>query len=299
MRNQMTTQLPNPPETRPSWAPVKERLSTEDFDRLGELITSTWGIKMPQAKKEMLEGRLTKRLRALGLSKLSDYCAYLFSPEGQQNEILHVIDVVSTNKTDFFREPESFNIMVDMVLPQLVKQGVGRESPFMIWSAGCATGEEPYTMAMFLEAFAEKNIGRPFSYLVLATDISVSALDIARRGVYKAERIAPVPLDYRHKYLLRGKRERKKEVRVCPRLRSRVKFRQMNLMTDFGLRELMDAIFCRNVIIYFDRPTQEKLFCRFCHQLKPGGFIFIGHSETLHGMQLPLEQVAPTVYRKI
>lgn len=274
-------------------------LSEKDFQRLGELIHSTWGIKMPPAKKGMLQGRLVKRLRLLGMTSLDDYCRYLFSSEGQLNELLHVIDVVSTNKTDFFREPDSFEHLVSVVLPKLISdKGIGLKRKLMIWSAGCATGQEPYTMAMFLSEFSRKFPGLQFDYQILATDISVSALEKAKRAIYPHGLAGAIPLEFRQKYLLRSRSRDDDLIRIRPELRSKVRFRQLNLMESFGMRELVDVIFCRNVIIYFDRQTQEKLFLRFSEQLRPKGYIYIGHSETLHGMDLPLQQVAPTIYCK-
>ena len=279
---------------------IELSISDHDFSRISKLIHTTWGIKMPPSKKSMLQGRLSKRLRLLGIDSLDNYCRYLFSPEGQQNELMHVIDVVSTNITDFFREPNSFVHLIRQALPELtVKNGAGIRNTFMVWSAGCSSGEEPYTIAMFMEEFSQNYPGLMFDYFVLATDISISALDKAKRAVYPHDRADAIPMELRRKYLLRSRNADKDMIRIRPELRGRVGFRQLNLMEDFGFRELMDVIFCRNVIIYFDRQTRERLFMRFCGQLKPNGYIYIGHSESLQGMDLPLQQVAPTIYRKV
>jgi chemotaxis protein methyltransferase CheR len=273
-------------------------MSDRDFNNLSAFIYDSCGIKLTPAKKIMLESRLSKRLKNHGMHSFRDYCEYLFSPQGMQNELVHMIDMVTTNKTDFFREPAHFSYLVENTVPELINlHGAGSARMLGVWSAGCSTGEEPYTIAMVLNDLNEKYRG--FSYMVLATDISTKVLDIAKLGVYSEDKVAPVPDPLKRRYLMRGKGSRQGMIRIAPELRERVKFRRLNFMeNDFGMREPMDIIFCRNVIIYFDRITQEKLLKRFCRHLVPGGYIFMGHSETLQGMDLPLVPVAPTVYRK-
>jgi len=246
----------------------------------------------------MLTGRLNKRLRALGLTGFNEYCEFLFSPQGREEEMVHLINAVTTNKTDFFREPSHFNYLIQSAIPDLQKlHRIDLRRKLRIWSAGCSTGEEPYTLAMVL---AEIQEAQPrFRYEILATDISARVLDVARRAVYPMDRIEPVSAQYRKKYLLKGQDRRNPQVRIVPELRKRVRFGRLNFMDDdFGLREKVDIIFCRNVIIYFDKPTQEKLMAKFCHYLNPGGYLFLGHSESLHGYDMPLVPVAPTIYRK-
>lgn len=274
-------------------------MSDRDFHRLGEFIYGSCGIKMPDSKKVMLEARLRKRLRDLEIGSFAEYCDFIFSPGGSQNEIVHMIDLVTTNKTDFFREPRHFEYLVATALPELIEsRGADTRRRLMVWSAGCSTGEEPYTLAMVLSDYAETCPG--FQFLILATDISTRVLEKAKRAIYEEEKIEPVPWEMKRKYLLRGRDSKKGLVRIVPGLRETVKFRRLNFMQgDFGMREPLDIIFCRNVIIYFDRPTQERLLNRFCRHLNDGGYVFMGHSETLHGLDVPLVQVSPTVYRKI
>ncbi|GBE02727.1 chemotaxis protein methyltransferase [bacterium BMS3Bbin06] len=278
----------------------KTTLSTKEFTRLGEFIQTECGIKMSASKKTMLEARLRKRLRCLDMESFSEYCDYLFSPRGVKNELIHMIDVVTTNKTDFFREPAHFDYLFHTALPELIaSRGSGIRKKLMLWSAGCSTGEEPYTLSMVLSEFAESHPGSAINYMILATDISTKVLEQAKLGIYEYDKIEPIPMEFRKKYLLRGKDRGKKLIRIIPELRTVIKFRRLNFMEgDFGMREPMDIIFCRNVIIYFDRPTQEILLNRFCRHLRPGGYIFMGHSETLHGLNVPLVQAAPMVYRK-
>ncbi|MEJ2184218.1 MAG: protein-glutamate O-methyltransferase CheR [Nitrospirota bacterium] len=274
------------------------RLSDGEFRLLGGFIQETLGIKMPPVKKTLLEGRLQKRLRLLGLQSFSDYCTYLFSSEGMTQEAVHMLDTVTTNKTEFFREGIHFRYLRNMVLPQLVgMRAYGPGRPLRVWSAGCSTGEEPYTIAMALNEYAEQNGGLHFS--VLATDVSSRALEKARCGIYEEEKISPVSEEMRGKYFLRSKDRAKCLVKVVPELRERVVFTRVNLMDeDYGLTEPVEVIFCRNVMIYFDRPTQRRLVKKLCGHLIAGGYVFIGHSETLNGLSVPLVQVAPTLYRK-
>lgn len=275
-------------------------MSYKEFRRLSQFIEEHLGIKMPDVKKTMLESRLQKRLRHLGLSSFSEYCDYLFSDEGIESELVHMIDMVTTNKTDFFREPGHFDYLIRKALPELVKsQGAGITRRFTLWSAGCSTGEEPYTLAMVLSEFRLKYPGLGFEFMILATDISTRVLETASKGIYEEERIAPVPQALRKRYLLRGRDNSRGLVRIVPELRGHVRFRRLNFMEgDFGMREPLDIIFCRNVFIYFDKPTQESILRRFCMHTRPGGYIFIGQSETLNNMDLPLERVNPSVYRK-
>jgi chemotaxis protein methyltransferase CheR len=244
----------------------------------------------------MLEGRLRKRLRILNLESSADYCSYVFSGTGHPEEIQHLIDVVTTNKTDFFRESRHFDYLLDVAVPALIGNGVATRN-LLVWSAGCSTGEEPYTLAMVLSDYAERN--NRFRFQLLASDISTQVLEHAQRGIYKSELLKPVPADLRRKYLMRSKDRGSQLQRIVPELRRLVEFRRLNLMdNDFGIDAPMDVIFCRNVIIYFDAPTRASLLNRFSRQLRPGGYLFLGHSETLNGLDVPLMSVGPTVYRK-
>lgn len=276
-------------------------LSDKDFRRLSAFIYEECGINLPPSKKTMVEGRLRKRLRSLKMTSFPQYCDYVFSREGLETETVSMIDVVTTNKTDFFREPEHFDHLLGRVIPEMVyTNGLGIRTPLNIWSAACSTGEEPYTLAMVLDQFAEKCPG--FQFSILATDISTIVLEKAKRAIYESEKIAPIPSIARRKYLLKSKDKSKGLVRIAPELRSLVRFRRLNLMDDdFGIAEPMAIIFCRNVIIYFDKQTQEKLLNRLCQVLMPGGYLFMGHSETLHGLNVPLVHPArgmTTIYRR-
>jgi len=273
-----------------------QSLPDREFKRLAEFIYSECGIKLPPAKKTMLEARLHKRLRVLGMDSYSAYCDYLFTQSGMDNELICLIDTVTTNTTEFFREPKHFDILVQKVLPDYLRRHSISE-PLRLWSAGCSSGEEPYTLAMVLSEYARQNQG--FRFSILATDISTQVLERAMRATYPDEKLSNVSMEYKKRYMLRGKNRCTGLIRFNQEVRSHITFQRLNFMEEFSFDKPRHIIFCRNVIIYFDRKTQENLLSRFCNSLEPGGNLFIGHSESITGMDLPLTPVAPTVYRKI
>lgn len=269
-------------------------MSDKVFQRLSLYIHERVGIKLPPSKRTMLEARLQKRLRVLNYPSYESYVDFVFSDDGMDQELRNLIDVVTTNTTEFFREPKHFDYLVGNVLPDWMRTNGSRK--LSIWSAGCSIGMEPYTLGMVLSDFSEQYHG--FSYHILATDISSRALQTAVKAVYEEERINSIPDRLCKKYLLRSKDRNKKLIRIAPEIRREIEFQRLNFMERFSFKTPMDIIFCRNVIIYFDKPTQERLFKQFCECLRPGGYLFIGHSESLAGMSLPLTQAAPTVYRR-
>lgn len=227
------------------------------------------------------------------LASFEEYRKYLCSTKGAKTEVVHFMDEVTTNKTDFFREPSHFDFLSTKALPALASS----HRKIRIWSAGCSTGEEPYTLAMVLSEFVER---KGLSFSILATDISTKVLEKAKRAVYSHERIESVPPTLRKKYLLKGKGDREGLIRIKPELRSKVEFMRLNLMDPgFELTEPVQVIFCRNVMIYFDQLTQKNLVRKFCMCLPQNGYLFTGHSEMLHGFNLLLTQIAPTIYRRI
>lgn len=230
----------------------------------------------------------------MSMRSFSEHWDYVFSLKEGMAELSTMVDLVTTNKTDFFREPMHFEYLFEKTLPELA---ANNKKKVRLWSAGCSTGEEPYTLAMVLSEFAERHRG--FFFSILATDLSGHALETAKSGVYEMERAGPVPWEFKKKYLLKSKDPKRGLVRIAPELRYLVEFRRLNLMDmDYGLRESVDIIFCRNVIIYFDRDTQEKLVNRFWRSLAPGGYLFIGHSESLSSLDVPMSMAAPTICKK-
>ena len=275
--------------------PVATALSLRCFNRFAHYITGELGIKMPESKMTMMQSRLLRRSRELRLDSVDEYGKYFFaSPNGEEREYL--INAITTNKTDFFREPEHFEYLVRTALPSL-RAGVDpRMSRLNVWSAACSSGEEPYTLAMILSEYALKNAGLNFA--ILGTDISTKVLEEGRRAVYEEAQTAPVPAPLSRKYLLRSKDRSSGLVRVTPALREKVSFHQLNFMEDnYRVQDNFDIIFCRNVLIYFDRKTQESVICKICRNLNPGGYLFVGHSESLSGMDVPVHPVTTAVYR--
>lgn len=270
-------------------------ISKRNFDRLAHFIYDYSGIKMPPTKLTMLEGRLRRRLRATGKSNFDAYCDYLFKEDGLDHEAIYLIDAVTTNKTDFFREPNHFTFMTKQALPDLARQGVRN---IRSWSSACSTGAEPYTIAMVLSEFVGHRTD--LNYAILATDLSTEVLQTAQKGIYPVEMVDPVPPDLRNRYVMRSVSKERREVRIVPKLRSKVAFARMNLMDEkYNIGDPVHIIFCRNVMIYFDKDTQAGVLTRLCECLAPGGYLFIGHSESVGGFNLPLKTVANTVFQRI
>jgi len=272
-------------------------LSNADFQRLRSLVYSESGINLGADRRVMLEIRIRRRLRKLDIASFAEYCDFVFGREGKQRELTHLIDAVTTNKTDFFREAGHFDFLASKALPELTQRH-GLHHPLLAWSAGCSTGEEPYTLGMVLNEYALTHPG--FQFRILATDICTEVLKKASLAIFKSDLVAPVPHELRRKYFLRSRDSGSDLLRIVPELRERVEFRQLNFMDDdFGIRETPDIIFCRNVIIYFDRATQQRIVRKLFRHLAPGGYFFAGHSESLQGMDLPLTAADLAVYRKV
>jgi len=274
-------------------------MTDSEFRRLSEFISAECGIKMPPTKKVMLEARLRKRLRHHEMNSFKEYCDYLFSPRGMKNELIHMINVVTTNKTDFFRETAHFEYILEKVLPLSIETSqAGFKRKFFAWSVGCSTGEEPYSLAIILSEFAENHPG--FKFEILASDISTRVLNAAYCGIYKEKNIACIPTYLKKKYFLRSKDKTRGLVKVAPELREMITFKRLNLMDeDLGIKDHLDIILFRNVLIYFDKHNQEAVLNRLCSYLRPGGYLFVGHSETLTGLSVPsLQHENPTIYRR-
>ena len=275
-------------------------LNQPDFEELREFVYQQTGISLGPEKKVMVEGRLRKRMRLLNIQTYHEYLEFLFSPAGIKSESDLFINAITTNKTDFFREEKHFDYLINCALPEI---SAGRprgyqQKQYSIWSAGCSSGEEPYTLAIVLSELAESD--HTVTYSLCATDISTEMLQIASKGVYDFERIQDIPEPLLKKYFLRGKGAHEGFVRIESRLRKIIQFYRINLLSipkDF--HPPFDVIFCRNVLIYFDRQTQRRVVQNMLEYLQPGGYLFIGHSETLTGLDLPLIRATSTVYKKI
>lgn len=275
-----------------------DTLSLKEFLKIQRYVKEHLGINLHEGKRVMVETRLRKRLKDLSIFSFKEYCEYLFSKEGGKQEHDLLIDVITTNKTDFFREPHHFDFLTTKIIPELIKKyGTGYKPS--LWSAACSKGAEPYTIAIVLEDYRARNPKWSGEYNLLATDISLEILQDAQRAVYSEEEIEPVAKYLRHRYLLKSKDPTKKLVRIAPEVRKKVLFRRLNLMDNFKSTEKMDVIFCRNVLIYFDKATQNQVIEKLLHNLKRGGYLLMGHSETLEVGKFSVENSAPSIYRKL
>jgi chemotaxis protein methyltransferase CheR len=276
-------------------SPPHDGLSDKNFRRLAELIHGYSGIKMPAGKRTMLEGRLRRRVRITGAAGLDDYCRRLFEEDGLDGELVALMDVVTTNKTEFFREPSHFDFLRDRGLAMLVTPD---RPKLKAWSAACSIGAEPYSLAMVIEEHLAQGRRRG-DYSILCTDLCTEVLEEAITGIYPAAMIEPVPAELRRKYLMRARDRDRPVVRITPQLRSHLFFSRLNLMDEaYPVDEDLDMIFCRNILIYFDKATQERVLRKLCSHLRPGGMLFLGHSESVVGIDLPVKQIASTVFQR-
>jgi len=278
--------------------PELDQLTDRHFAAIAAEVESRSGIKLSKGKRIMVEGRLRKRVRALGLSGLQEYGAFLMERGGLAEEIEEVIDCVTTNKTDFFREPAHFKFMRDVAVAELARRHSTARPSLKIWSAAASTGAEAYTAAMVLQTLVDE--GKIQQYSILGTDISTEVLREAEDAVYSCEFTQPVPAELRQRYLLQSKDPSQKVVRIAPELRSRVSFQQLNLMDPvYPFDRDIDIIFCRNVLIYFEKPIQSMVVDRLAGHLRPGGFLILGHAESMAGGSAAnLKQIRPTVFQR-
>ena len=267
-------------------------LTDSELHKFTTLIYDECGISLSATKKSMLSSRLGRRLRALDIPTFKEYYDFLIETLGKNDELTQLINVVTTNTTHFFRESNHFKFLTEDVLEKISSS----DNLIRIWSAGCSSGEEPYTLGMVLSDYYSQYQG---DFKILATDVSTKVLHKAKTAIYSSEEIEKIPSDAKYKYLMRGKGSQSGNYRVVPELREKIQFQKLNFNDDnFNIEEQFDIIFCRNVIIYFDWQTKSRLINKFYDYLVPGGYLFIGHSETLNGMNDKFRPVAPTVYRK-
>jgi chemotaxis protein methyltransferase CheR len=268
-----------------------------DTQRLADYVQRITGIRLPYTKQAFIEGRLRKRMLLLGFSETSDYAKFCLDRGGMAEEQIPLIDALTTNKTDFFRELHHFRFLETEALPRLYKSGVGLHRPLQIWSAGCSFGPEPYSLAMTCSEFAETHGGIDFH--ITASDISTRALLQAGCGTYTHDFIEPVPMPFRKKYLLRSLAGGEDRVRISPEIKEKVTFLHVNILSrpyDFSTK--FDIIFCRNVLIYFSREDQFAALSNLIGSLELGGILMLGHSESILGFNLPLRTVGPTVFQR-
>lgn len=273
------------------------KLSDGEFRKLREFIYAHTGIALSEHKRALVYARLAKRLRHHRFECFADYYALLTHNDPEGEELVEMINCITTNKTDFFREPHHFRFLAERVFPELRAKTPGSAKRVRFWSAGTSSGEEAYTVAMTVrEAFP---ISESWDIRILATDIDTRVLAHAENGEYTAEQAARIPQDLLHRYFYQGEGENAGRVQAKQVLKDLIGFRRLNFMDDpWPMRGPFDAIFCRNVIIYFDRPTQRRLLERFTQLLRPGGYLFLGHSESLIEGGLGLQHMSQSVYQK-
>jgi chemotaxis protein methyltransferase CheR len=256
-----------------------------------DLIYDRAGIRMHDGKHELIKARLGKRLRFHGFADLPAYCDFL--KRADEAEITQVVDALTTNFTHFLREEDHLKFLVTRALPDVCSKGLKK---FKVWSAACSTGEEPYSLALYLSEFFPVSAG--WDWTILATDISTKALGIAQQGIYSAQKLNPLPVQWRNNYFQKGRNKWEGYFRVKPQIAERIIFKQINLLKPYDFTDTFATIFCRNVMIYFDRPTQEQLMKRLVQHLVPSGFLIVGHAESLTGLTVPLQRLSPSIYRR-
>ncbi len=271
-------------------------LSEREFRTISDLVYKHCGINLHAGKKELVRARLAKRLRQLRIRSFSEYIKYAVN-DGSGNEFTTLIDALSTNLTSFFRESQHFDYLQKVFYPAMLKRKRANHNfKIRAWSAGCSSGEEPYTIAITLLDTVQGQ-GR-WDVKVLATDISTKVLGKAKVGIYDQQRVAPLTPQQKQKYMKPKKIDRQMSYEVAGPLRDAVVFANLNLMSEWPVQGPVDFIFCRNVMIYFDKSTQERLVNRFWNLLGSGGILFTGHSESLTGIKHKFKYVQPTIYAK-
>ncbi len=268
-------------------------LTDHEFNEIRKLVSTHTGICLSEAKKDMVYSRLSRRLRQLNIATFKEYCQLLKDHEGE--EIGNFVNSITTNLTAFFRELHHFDYLKKTLLPELMQSKAGGEKKIRIWSAGCSTGEEPYSIAMIIK----ESVPSDWDVRILATDLDTDVLATAQRGIYSEERVTGIPSALLKRYFAKGKDDNSGFLRIKPAVGEMIIFRQLNLMKTWPIKAGVDIIFCRNVVIYFDKPTQRVLFDRYADMLNDQGRLFIGHSETLYKVSEKFKLIGQTIYRKL
>ncbi len=272
------------------------KLSNKDYEFIRKLIYQETRIDLGDSKRELVTARLGKRLRATKCPSFADYCNRLKN-DAQDGELYHLIDAISTNHTFFFREINHFKFLNSNILPEFASGKMGYSKQLKVWSCACSTGEEPYSLAITLSEFFA-NLEKERTWRLDCSDISTKVLDFASKGIYEKDKLKQVRLEWQRKYFQKGEKQMDGYFRIHPNLRKMVHFKRLNLFdAHYPWTQKFNLIFCRNVMIYFDRQTQEQLVKRLSEYLEPGGYLMIGHAESLAGINHPYESVKPAIYR--
>jgi len=269
-------------------------LTDKDFDRIRKLVIEHTGISLSDAKRNLVYGRLAKRLRKMEIGDFGSYIQLLESPAGEE-ELANFTNAITTNLTSFFRENHHFEFLKSDVLPRLLRDNASTKK-IRVWSAGCSTGEEPYSVAMAIREVIPES--KDWDIKILATDLDTNVLAHAQAGIYSLERINNISKSRLKRWFMRGKGDLKDSVKIRSELQNLISFRQLNLMNPWPIKNQFDVIFCRNVVIYFDKPTQKVLFKRYHEVLKDTGHMFIGHSETMFKVSEDFKLIGNTTYIK-
>lgn len=278
--------------------PMDIEINDNEFGLFQRLIYNESGINLTSAKKELLKSRLIKRLRERSLTTFQEYYKYVTEEDTTGEEMVSMLDCISTNLTEFFREAAHFDFLSEKVLPALLEnKSKKREKKIRIWCAGCSTGEEPYSISMILAGCIERMCD--YDIKILATDLSTRVLKKAMQGIYAKDRLRGIPHQMLNSYFEKGAHNFKEHYQIKDFLRNMIVFRRLNLTDEvFPFKGHFDFIFCRNVMIYFNKETQSGLVSKFYKHLAPEGYLFIGHSESLAGTETRFRYVRPTVYQK-
>lgn len=275
-------------------------MSEQEFETLSRLITARYGIKLPAEKRVMVQARLQSRLRQLQFLSFKDYCDYLLTPVNTEVELEQMISLVSTNKTEFFREDQHFKYLQKNVLPELTAQMKDNgETVLKCWSAGCSGGQEAFSIAMVIDNYF-RQLEPKFDFSILGTDVSGKVLIQAIAGIYPLKEASQIPKKFLKQYVLKSKDQSNPRIKISKGLRNKVRFQSGNLMDkEYDLEKTFQIVFLRNTLIYFGHEDQTAILEKVLRYLEPGGYLFIGHSESLINLQLPIRIIAPSIYQKL
>lgn len=268
--------------------------SDKEFKFISKLVGERTGIVLSDAKRQMVYGRLSRRLRQLNLTKFSDYCDMLTS--GHESELIEFTNAITTNLTAFFRENHHFEHLKTKVLPEIIRNNASTKR-IRIWSAGCSSGEEPYSIAMCVREILPKSRG--WDVKILATDLDSNMVKRGKEGVYTAERVEGLSDSRMKKWVKKGRGDNSDMVRMSDDLRELITFKELNLMEGWPIKGPFDFMFCRNVVIYFNKDTQRELFARYADLLAPNAYLYIGHSESLNKVTDRFDLLGNTIYQKV
>ncbi|MBW1797093.1 MAG: protein-glutamate O-methyltransferase CheR [Deltaproteobacteria bacterium] len=272
-------------------------LNEREYNKFSRYVYDTCGINLHEGKQQLVKARLGKILRERNFRSFSHYYDHVVNDKSG-HELILLLDSISTNLTYFFREAEHFEFLRKKALPETLKRKKGsKDNCLRLWSAGCSSGEEPYSIAMTISEALDNR--EKWQVKIRATDLSTKVLTTAGSGIYEKKKIEKIPYELRKRYFQKGDNKWKGYFRVKKDVKKKISFQRLNFMEEFHFGEPFDVIFCRNVMIYFDNPTKEVLVGKFFRYISDGGYLFIGHAESLTGFEHPFKYIQPSVYQKV